>query len=198
MKSKKSALLKSLIALLLCLSMLVGTTFAWFTDSVSTGINTIAAGTLDVELYHSNAAVQNEKVDATTDLFLDLQGDPILWEPGVVSYENLRVANEGDLALAYQLSIATEGENYVVDPATGAQYGLSQILKVGFVKGGITATEREAVIASVDASSWTTLDSFLRSGRLLPEGAGESEETWGVVICWHPGENDNLWNLNNG
>ena len=197
MKHKKSALLKSLLALLLCVSMLVGTTFAWFTDSVASGLNTIAAGNLDVELYHTNAATRDEKVEPSTDLFLDLQGDPILWEPGVVSYENLRVANEGDLALTYQLSIATDGENYVVDPATGAQYGLSQILKVGFVKGGITATEREAVIASVDASSWTTLDSFLRSGSLLPEGAGTSEETWGIVICWEPGDNDNFWNLNN-
>ena len=132
MKSKKSALLKSLIALLLCLNMLVGTTFAWFTDSVSTGINTIAAGNLDVELYHTNAAAKDEKVDATTDLFLDLQGEDILWEPGVVSYENLRVVNEGDLALAYQMSIATANENHIVDPS-GAIYGLSQILKVGVV-----------------------------------------------------------------
>ena len=49
MKNKKMALLHSVIALLLCVSMLVGSTFAWFTDSVKTGINTIAAGVLDVD-----------------------------------------------------------------------------------------------------------------------------------------------------
>ena len=195
---RKNQLLYSVLSLLLCVSMLLGTTFAWFTDSVETGINTIAAGNLDVELYHSNAAVQNEKVDASTELFMDLNGKDILWEPGVVSYENLRVVNEGDLALAYQLALNTANENYIVDPATGAQYGLSQVLQVGVVEGGITATDRDSVVASVAAANWTTLTNFLRSGSLLPEGAGESEKTWGVVIYWKPGVNDNFWNLNNG
>ena len=196
MKKKRTALLHSSIALLLCVSMLIGTTFAWFTDSVSTGINTIAAGNLDVELYHSNAAVSNEQVDSSTKLFMDLQGNPILWEPGVVSYENLRITNEGDLALAYQLAINTANENFVVDGSN--LYGLSQILKVGVVEGGITATDRAGVVASVEEANWTTLANFLRSGSLLPEGKGESEKIWGVVIYWEPGENDNLWNLNNG
>ena len=190
MKNKKLALAKSLLALLLCMAMLVSTTFAWFTDSVVSGINTIAAGNLDVELYHSNAAVTNQKVTANTQLFLDLQGNPILWEPGVVSYENLRVTNEGDLALIYQMAINTANENYILD--NGAQYGLSQVLKVGMVEGGITATDRDGVVASVN--SWTTLSAFLCSGSLLADG----EETWGVVIYWQPGDNDNNWNANNG
>ena len=190
MKNKKLALAKSLLALLLCMAMLVSTTFAWFTDSVVSGINTIAAGNLDVELYHSNAAVTNQKVTANTQLFLDLQGNPILWEPGVVSYENLRVTNEGDLALIYQMAINTANENYILD--NGAQYGLSQVLKVGVVEGGITATDRDGVVASVN--SWTTLANFLCDGSLLADG----EETWGVVIYWQPGDNDNNWNANNG
>ena len=197
MKHKKRALFQSVMALILCASMLVGTTFAWFTDSVSSGINTIAAGNLDVELYHSNAVASDEQVTAETTLFLDLQGDPIKWEPGVVSYENLRITNAGDLALAYQLAIATANENFVVE-TSGAQYGLSQILKVGVVEGGITATDREGVLASVDAANWTTLASFVRSGSLMAENAGESEANWGLVVYWEPGEFDNYWNLNNG
>ena len=86
MKNKKTKLLYSVLSLLLCLSMLLGSTFAWFTDSVHSGINVIAAGNLDVALYHSNAAVQGEKVDEATKLFMDLNGKDILWEPGVVSY----------------------------------------------------------------------------------------------------------------
>lgn len=195
MKNKRTTLFHSIIALLLCVSMLVGTTFAWFTDSVKTGINTIAAGNLDVELYHSNAAASNERVGSNTKLFMDLQGDPILWEPGVVSYENLCITNEGNLALAYQLAINTANENFVVDGSD--LYGLSQILKVGVVEGGITATDRAGVLASVKDADWTTFANFLRSGSLLPEGAGTSEETWGIVIYWEPGDNDNFWNLNN-
>lgn len=193
----KRALINSVISLLICFSMLLGTTFAWFTDEVVSGMNTISAGNLDVELYHSNAAVSNERVDSTTKLFLDLQGDTILWEPGVVSYENLSIANEGDLALAYQMAINTANENFVMEDNT-ARYGLSQILKVGVVPNGITATDRASVVASVDAANWTTLENFLYSGNLLPEGVGESETVLGVVIYWEAGENDNRWNLNNG
>ena len=197
MKNKKTKLLYSVLSLLLCLSMLLGSTFAWFTDSVHSGINVIAAGNLDVALYHSNAAVQDEKVDETTELFMDLNGKDILWEPGVVSYENLRIANEGDLALAYQMAINTANENFVLDPS-GNRYGLSQVLKVGLVEGGITATDRAGVVASVEAGSWLTLSSFRVNGSLLPAGAGESEKTWGIVIYWEPSDIDNLWNLNNG
>ena len=192
MKNRKKALAKSLLVLLLCVSMLVGATFAWFTDSVTSGLNTIAAGNLDVELYHSNAAVSDEKVTANTKLFLDLNGSPILWEPGVVSYENLRIANEGDLALVYQLALNTANENYILDD--GARYGLSQVLKVGVVEGGITATDRDGVVASVAAADWTTLSAFLREGEL----EADASKTWGVVIYWQPGDNDNNWNANNG
>ena len=185
MKSKKQALAKSVLALLLCVAMLVGTTFAWFTDSVQTGINEISAGNLDVELYHSNATVNNQKVTANTKLF-----NVDLWEPGVATYENLTIANEGDLALIYQLAINSANENYVVDGA--AQYGLSSALKVGFVDGGVTASDRDGVIASV--TEWTTLSAFLSSGSLQADG----KETVGIVIYWQPGDNDNLWNLNNG
>ena len=197
MKAKKHSLLISILSLILCFSLLLGTTFAWFTDKVVSGKNTIAAGNLDVELYHSNAAVQNEQVKTDTLLFKDLQGNPILWEPGVVSYENLRVTNAGDLALSYQLAMETAKENFVVYP-DGTQYGLSQILKVGIVEGGITATDRAGVLASVADANWTTLTDFIQNGTLTPAGKGVSEKTWGVVVYWQPGENDNLWNLNNG
>ena len=192
MSRRKQALLKSGLALLLCVSMLVGTTFAWFTDSVTSGLNIIAAGNLDVELYHSNGAVKDERVTASTKLFMDLQGNPILWEPGVVSYENLRVANEGDLALVYQLALNTANENYILDGAN--RYGLSQVLKVGVVKGGITATDRDGVVSSVAAADWMSLASFVREGSLL----ADASETWGIVIYWQPGANDNNWNANNG
>ena len=46
----RNALVMSVLSMLLCVSMLVGTTFAWFTDEVVTGMNTIAAGNLDIEL----------------------------------------------------------------------------------------------------------------------------------------------------
>ena len=88
-KSLKRALLSSAIATVLSFSMLLGTTFAWFTDSVSVGINKIVSGNLDVELYHSNYAqsvaisgvgfgipqnAEGEKVGPNTKLFLNEEG----------------------------------------------------------------------------------------------------------------------------
>ena len=49
-KHTKRALLGSALALILCFAMLLGTTFAWFTDTASTTVNTIQAGTLDVDI----------------------------------------------------------------------------------------------------------------------------------------------------
>ena len=40
-KSTKRALLGSVMAMVLCRAMLVGATFAWFTDTASTGVNKI-------------------------------------------------------------------------------------------------------------------------------------------------------------
>ena len=93
-KSTKRALLMSGISLLLCLSMFVGTTFAWFTDSVSSLNNKIVAGNLDVELYWSTNASNWDKVDKDTNVFTKE-----LWEPGHTQVVYLKVVNEGTLAL---------------------------------------------------------------------------------------------------
>ena len=102
-KNTKRALLASTLALILCFSMLLGTTYAWFTDSVTSGTNIIAAGNLDVELYHSDSKVTDEKVTGTTVLFDDVT--PALWEPGAMAYEKFTIKNEGTLALKYQFAL---------------------------------------------------------------------------------------------
>ena len=74
-KSTKSALLMSFTSLLLCFAMLIGCTFAWFTDSVTSGVNKIQAGNLDIEVTHTNAKVSDETVAGTTNLFRDKDGN---------------------------------------------------------------------------------------------------------------------------
>ena len=174
----RSALFTSIISLLLCVSMLVGTTFAWFTDSVESGINTIAAGNLDVELYHSDKDAKDEKVAASTVLFDDVT----LWEPGVVACENFVVANEGNLALKYQLAINFENETVVNG------HGLSEALKVAVVEGGFTGDRA----AAHKLTNLVPLESFVLSGKL--EGDTKSQ-VYGVVIYWEPTDNDNWFNM---
>ena len=99
-RSTKKALLLSVLSMLLCLAMLVGTTFAWFTDSVTSGRNTIKAGNLDVVLEYWNGT-KYVTVDENTKLF----NDAALWEPGHTEVAYLKVSNAGTLALKYQLNV---------------------------------------------------------------------------------------------
>ena len=101
----RRALLLSAMALLLCVSMLIGTTFAWFTDSVTSGVNIIAAGNLDVSLEYAkieNGSITDwDTVENAQKLF-----DPdALWEPGRVEVVYLKVSNLGTLQLKYQLGV---------------------------------------------------------------------------------------------
>ena len=108
-KSTKRALLGSVMAMVLCLAMLVGATFAWFTDTASTGVNKIQAGNLDVALEMQNADGKWVSAEGKTLDFVkaaDAKGEAILWEPGC-TYElpELRVVNNGNLALKYKVAI---------------------------------------------------------------------------------------------
>ncbi len=101
MKNTKKALTLSVLAMVLCLSMLVGSTFAWFTDSASTNVNTIQAGTLDIDLVDGSGAT----VTGRTLKFSDLDSND-LWEPGCTyNLENIYIVNKGNLALKYKVVI---------------------------------------------------------------------------------------------
>ena len=107
-KSTKRALLGSIMAMVLCLAMLIGATFAWFTDTASTGVNKIQAGNLDValEMKDGDNWVSAEGKTLTFKTKDNRAADQILWEPGC-TYElpQLRVVNKGNLALKYKIQI---------------------------------------------------------------------------------------------
>ena len=106
-KSTKRALLGSVMAMVLCLAMLIGATFAWFTDTASTGVNKIQAGNLDVALEMKDAAGQWVSAEGKTLNWVKAAaGEQVLWEPGC-TYElpQLRVVNKGNLALKYKIQI---------------------------------------------------------------------------------------------
>ena len=177
----RNALFTSIISLLLCVSMLVGTTFAWFTDSVISGTNVIAAGNLDVELYHADKD-DADYVKETTELFNDIT----LWEPGVVVYENFTVENKGNLALKYELSI-----NFSNATDNGKGGTLADVLKVAVVEGGFNGDRAAAQKLNYNA----TLESFILTGEL--EG-DEKSNVYGIVVYWEPSDMDNDYNMNNG
>ena len=115
----KRSLLVSVLALVMCVTMLVGTTFAWFTDSASTSVNKIEAGKLDIDVYYANTADGGEgstwtKLDNNSAplSFLRKDGEKlvqdknILWEPNCTySLPALKIVNNGNLALKYKVLI---------------------------------------------------------------------------------------------
>ena len=186
MKSTKKSLLLSTLSLVLCFAMLLGTTYAWFTDEVTSGVNQIKAGNLDVELYHSTSATvtadENSKVKSDTKLFNNITK----WEPGMIAYENFTVKNVGNLALKYQLGLTIGDKN-----ATTAGHSLDEVLKATIVPGGFSGNRT----AAQALTGYTTLENFSVSGdgALLPGGS----QTFAVVIYWQPTDHDNDYNLNN-
>ena len=109
MKQSKFKLFQSIVALLLCVSMFVGTTFAWFTDSVTSGNNIIKSGKLDVEMYWADGTQDPASVE-WTDASIGAIFDYSLWEPGYTEVRHIKITNEGNLALQYQLQIVANGE----------------------------------------------------------------------------------------
>ncbi len=108
-RKTKHALLISGLALLLCVSMLIGSTFAWFTDSVTSSGNIIKSGTLDVTMMWKDATAagaQQTYKDASEGAIFNYNK----WEPGYVEAKNISIANVGTLALKYQLNIVANGD----------------------------------------------------------------------------------------
>ena len=111
-KSTKRALISSALAILMCVAMLIGTTFAWFTDTASTGVNKIQAGNLNIELQMKDNNGNWVNAEGKTLPFLvngkiPAEGTQILWEPGCTyTLPELRIVNNGNLALKYKVVVS--------------------------------------------------------------------------------------------
>ncbi len=206
-KSTKRAFLASVMALLLCFTMLLGTTFAWFTDSVSNGVNKIVSGNLDVELYHMNFAEAadasswsvgfgipqgeaGEKVTSDTKLFLNEEGKEMLWEPGATCVESFRIKNEGSLALKYQFKLEVANATATPEGKTLADIINISAEGIEYQENGVpTGTEGPATLADRALG-----DGYIFEGYLLP---GEQYNFW-VGLQWVSSDADNEFNVAGG
>ena len=96
----------------MCVAMLIGTTFAWFTDTASTAVNKIQAGNLNIELQMKDNDGNWVNAEGKTLSFLvegkiPAEGTQILWEPGCTyTLPELRIVNNGNLALKYKVVVS--------------------------------------------------------------------------------------------
>lgn len=135
MNSTKKTFLTSLMALLLCVVMLMGTTFAWFTDVVTSTGNIIQAGNLDAEMYYSETLENPDWKNADGPAVFNYDK----WEPGYTSVRYIKVKNAGKLNFKFQLSLDANGvvsklgdviDVYFFNPATEEITTLDGLTKV--------------------------------------------------------------------
>ncbi len=188
MKSKhtKKALLVSVFSMLLCMVMLVGSTFAWFTDSVTSGKNKIVAGNLDVELNWSADGTTWERVTEDTDMFKDT-----LWEPGYTRVVYLQVENVGSLAFKYRFGINVAGKT-IGKTADNKDIDLSDFIKFGVIDNAPIYTADDAGRAAArDAVKDTAVT--VAAGYTYEGGQLSKEETSDVIalVVYMPEETGN-------
>lgn len=118
MKTTKKSLLLSGASLLLSAALLAGSTFAWFTDSVTNTGNRITSGVFDIAL--------NEGTESP--LF---SSESFVWEPGRSQMEVATVSNEGSLWLKYTMSFS----NVKLTNADGVTSDITKVLDVYKVEG---------------------------------------------------------------
>ena len=168
-KHTKRALLASVLSVVVCAAMLVGSTFAWFTDSVTSAGNIIKSGNLKVALEWANgteALDTAEWKDASTNAIFNYD----LWEPGYTEARHVRISNKGNLALKYEIRIVANGEVSKLAEAIDVYYvkdgkqltsrnDLTDTMKIGTLKevlanpyaakGHILASENAADVATI-------------------------------------------------
>ncbi len=187
MKTTKRALVVSIVSLFICFTMLIGTTYAWFTDSVTSGNNIIQAGSLDVALeYKTNWSDEWAPVDESTKIFKD----GALYEPGYTEVVYLRVSNAGTLALKYLLSLNIANEEGATN-VYGEEFKLSDYLMVGaYVQDEYSSGfnyanilmpamfgTRESALSNVTLNTLSSADAKIREDSPLLPG----EETAQVI-----------------
>ena len=161
-KSTKRALISSTLAILMCVAMLIGTTFAWFTDTASTGVNKIQAGNLDIKVEYRTTADGNwQLLDNATDMF---GAEGTLFEPGHTRVVELRITNAGNLALKYKIGMNVVSETTGINKA-GNPYKLSDYLKVATTgiqqynpTDQISSLMEQLIFQKGDFGMWTARD----------------------------------------
>ena len=161
MKSMKKSLFSSVVVMLLCVSMLIGTTFAWFTDSASSKNNVIQTGKLDAEMYWSD-----ELLDADSDDWNNASNATVFnynnWEPGYTDVKYIKVANAGTLNFKWKLTIEANGtvtdlsdviDVYYINNLSGAVTTLAGLTKVGTLTEVMADKTNNAGSLAPDASA---------------------------------------------
>ena len=177
-KTTKRALLTSALALLMCVTMLVGATFAWFTDTASTGVNKIVSGNLDVKLMYSTDMQKWKEATDQTKLF----DDNALWEPGYTQVVYLKIVNAGNLALKYEAGFSKNYTSNRGKNVNGDWYRVDNYLKIGTAETTTKFANREAVWSAIAATEKTLAKDVMLTDGWITLNAKQESAPFAVAI----------------
>ena len=177
-KSTKRALISSALALLMCVAMLIGTTFAWFTDTASTAVNKIQAGNLDVKLMYSTDMQTWKEATDQTKLF----DDNALWEPGYTQVVYLKIVNAGKLALKYEAGFSKNYTSNRGKNVNGDWYRVDNYLKIGTAETTTKFANREDVWSAIAATEKTLAKDVMLTNDWVTLKAREESKPFAVAI----------------
>lgn len=173
MKNSKKLFFNSVLSLLLCISMLIGTTYAWFTDNVTSRDNVITSGNLDLKMYWTDDLESGKWYDVEDD-----EHNTVFsydnWEPGYTEVKYIKLVNAGELALNYQLTITP----------TGDVGKLAEVINVFYKNEGVKVENRSDLskLNSIGLLSGVMAGGATANGTLLAADQQSPNHTSGEII----------------
>ncbi len=166
-KHTKRALLASVLSVVLCCAMLIGSTFAWFTDSVTSSGNKIQAGNLNIDLLVKDENGKYQSVKESNAPIFNYDK----WEPGYTVVKNLKVSTTGKLSLKYTMDIVAKGEiskladvidvYYAAEEVDVTDRGLTGLAKLGTLRDVLEGKEstviNDTLIPAENAEDFATI-----------------------------------------
>ena len=171
MRKTKKRLLLSVISLILCFAMLLGSTYAWFTDTVTSSDNIIQTGNFDIEMYWSDTLLPTDSTE-----WQPVEENAIFthdkWEPGYTDVKYVKISNLGNLALQWKLNISADGEMTELADVIDVYY----VNPVSTALASVDGLTTEGVLSHVVNNKVTT------SGVLLPTGEADPNYVTGDTV----------------
>lgn len=194
MRNTKRNLLMSVLSIVLSIAMLVGTTFAWFTDTASTGINRIVAGNLDIEVEYLHG-IDGEDYFWESIEDADLLFSADLWEPGHTEIVYLRVKNKGSLAFNYKMDVTPINEQGGIN-VYGENFKLSDYLVFKTSEPSETFTQyiRESARAFAGTETSLNQEALTQVGSMR----ADDNEQYIVLVVYMPEDVGNEANYMTG
>ncbi len=186
----RQALMLSISSMLICTMMLVGMTYAWFTDSAVTAVNAIHTGTVNADLMYKTSDGTYRRLTQNTSLFADTTTP---WVPGHIEIKYLKIENNGTLPIRYSLGVKADLSSNVQN-----ENALLNALQYAFVQlnaANDTITADEVTGAAPSASRNINLNPLSNAygnspiselGTLTATGTNGSKDAYYAFIIYYP------------